>query len=418
MRDYEGLLSRFSSSIAHAHFDQARSLLRVLISEADGKDPSSLPYDPFELHSCLDPGDVSLDLLLTDFTGQPERLKGAQSAFQLNGQDDLALLAALAAGAINEDDYAAALIQLLQRGYFPSPDSRSDSYPLGYPNCLEERDLFSALEERDDARLQDLLYDGLSRSWDHSFPDYDVLLEQLSFCKNILGPPPAQSAPNVMLASIAKPLVRFGMASLLDIPIASVLLDACVRILPILSFSPLQIGTSLLQGIARQSGLQDSPMEALATMSEHQRCALVEGLYFSSLLPSAPRLDLSPQVLEYASLYVKMCSSFRFILPPLALDRFPIAYTSCPAFYRHYPIPFLAEPEALQQVLQALRSCSQSLFSQDVCEAIQLPDELLVMSAGDAHQCLIQALSLPSVSITPSTLFMRSWSVFQMALRE
>ena len=119
MADCEVLLSEFEGSIAHARFDQARSSLRALIRCSESgdvsarqrqmcirdRDVSALPFDPFELHGRLDPGSVSLDLLLTDFTGQPERLKQAQSAFKLNGQDDLALLTALAAGAISEDDY-------------------------------------------------------------------------------------------------------------------------------------------------------------------------------------------------------------------------------------------------------------------------------------------------------------------------
>lgn len=418
MADCEVSLSEFESSIAHARFDQARSSLRALIRCSESGDVSALPFDPFELHGRLDPGSVSLDLLLTDFTGQPERLKEAQSAFKLNGQDDLALLTALAAGAISEDDYRIALHELLQRGYFACPDGQTDLYPLGYPNCLEERDLFEALENQDDSRLQDLLYDGLSRAWDHAFPDYDVLLEQLCACERGLASAPGQPPGKETVGSIAKPLVRFGMASLLDTPIAAVLADACGDTLPIWSVSPLQIAASLLQGMARQAGREGGPVESLAAMSAAQRWGLVEGLYFSSLLPSAPRLDLSPQVLEFAGLYGSLRAAFRFIIPPVALDRFPRAYTACPAFYRHYPVPFLAEPDALMQVLQAVRHCSQHLLRQGSPGAIQLPDELMTLPAAEAHACLIEHLSLPSVSAPPSALFVRSWAVLQMALSD
>jgi hypothetical protein len=416
MGNCESLRAAFDSSLNDGCFEAARSSLRALINSLDELPESEDQLDTFELHSRLDPKGVSLELLLTDFTGRPDQLQQAQTILRLNGQEDIALLISLASGAINDKDYCTRLHGILRGDYFSLLEEQAYAYPLGYPNCMEDADLFTALEKQDYSRLQDLLYDGMSRAWDHAFPDYDVLVEQLQGCQTVLASFRKTVPVEMVHRSIEKPWIRFGMASLLDIPIAAVLEDVYGQILPVLSFSPLQIGASLLQGMTDKPGVSNDSIELLSSIPAERRQSLVDGLYFSTILRSAPRLDISPQVLEFASLYGVLGGSFKFILTPSTLDHFPLATTACPAFYRHYPVPFLAETDALKQVFNAVRSCSERLKEAYPEDVIQLPEELVTMQSYDAYECLIQHLSLPAPPADPSELFVRSWDILRMSL--
>jgi hypothetical protein len=409
----------FEQAMAEGRISDARSILRGLISSnsSDSALPAA-PVDLYELHARLDPKGVPLQLLTADFSGQPVQLQEAQALFRLNGQDDLALLTGLAAGKLTMEAYRECLAQDLARGYGGEGDACKESYSLGYPNCLEPRDFISALETSNTELLRDLLYDGISRSWDHSFPDYDYFLSELARCLKVVEDsiPPTGQRP---LPGPGTPMVRFGLSSLLDVPLCVALLEGCSNMFQVHSFSPVQIALGLLRSVADQRPASVSPLEILASMPPGQRSTMVNSLYFSGIRPKAERLDCSAQVLEFASLFGALLEDLILILPPLSLSKHHRAFTACPAFFRHYPLPFLSEAPALHQVLEAWEATATAMASIAPQRVIQLPDRLLTMSSADAFRTLQNVLRGPEhPNREPSELFVRSWQILQFALDE
>jgi hypothetical protein len=409
----------FEQALAEGRIADARGILRGLIAN-DGRD-GDLPAEPcdlYELHTRLDPKGAPLQLLTDDFSGKPDQLQDAQALFRLNGQDDLALLTGLAAGQLSMEGYREGLLQDLARGYGIVGESCSEKYSLGFPNCLEAKDFISALEAGNDELLRDLLYDGISRSWDYSLPDYDYFLSELARCRKLIEHS-ALSTGRPPMPGPGTPMVRFGLPSLFDIPLSATLLESSDKMLQVHSFSPVQIALSLLRSATDSRIASGNPLEILAAMPAGQRSTMVNGLYFSGIDPNAERLDCSAQVLEFASLFGALREDLILIVPPLALSQHQRVFTACPAFSRHYPLPFLSEAQALCQVLEAWKTTATAMGSIGPQRVIQLPDTVLTMSPADAFKTFQTLLRLPDhPSIQPSELFVRSWQILQIALHE
>lgn len=425
--------SSFNDLLSAGSIDDARTWLRSLIhlqetsSEDLAQDIHNLPeVDAYDLHDQLNPKGVPLSIFFEDYALKQDALAQITSQLSINGQDDIKLLLDFSSERIGVSQFFEDQVASLRFNYgFNSQSVKSETcppYTLGFPNVMMPTDLLKALDKADDD-LQQLVYDYTSRSWGHSFPDFDFFCQHLSqytgSIENQLLPGLHASMANL---GDSKHYVRVGFPSLFDAVLSAFFAAREPSpYLQLFSFSSIEILKAIAQSMPgldiNCSDILSGVQNFLAGMNSEQLSILISKVHFSDLFPADYKiLDLSPSVVENINLYLALASSYSFIVPPLALNQHPSVFWACGTYLRHYPLPFLCEDEAFQDVLNAWEEFDQSLKKQDNLDIIQIPEDIINSSAAEAFQVLKDIFNTNDNLSSPTSYFNQAWSYFQRAI--
>lgn len=429
-----GASSSFNDLLAAGSIDDARTWLRSLIHMQEtslenlAQDiPNLSEVDAYDLHDQLNPKGVSLSIFLEDYALNQDALAQMVSQLAINGQDDIKLLLDFSSERIGISQFLENQISSLRFNYgFDSNSNQSDPcppYTLGFPNVMMPSDLLKSLEKGDHDDLKQLVYDYTSRSWGHSFGDFDFFCQHLSTYAETIG----NCSLSGLLPSIPKPgkskhYVRLGFPSLFDSVLSAFFAaHQSSPYLQLFSFSPIELLKAIAQSIP---GLDDNCPDPLSTvenflagMNSEQLSILISKVHFSDLFPADnPILDLSPSVIENINLYTALASSYSFIVPPLALNQHLSAFWACGTYLRHYPLPFLCEDQALQDVLNSLEQFDQAIKKLDHLDLVQIPEDMIKLSAEEAFQVLKDVFNTNDASSYSTSYFDQAWGCFQQAL--
>lgn len=426
--------SHFKDLLTSGSIGDAKILLRSLIhAQENSLEDSNIQtnlspdIDTYDLHDELNPNGISLDLFFEDYSSNEDTLIQVSNRLGINGQDDIRLLLDLSNKRINISQFFDQQANSIQLNFgfnsdFEGAPDRSQ-YTLGFPNVMFPSDLIGTLLRSDLDELKQLVYDYTSRSWGHSFPDFDVLCKKLTeYKQNISSLEFANKNSLINSCNKSKYYVRLGPPSLFDAVLSAFFLSRqSTTCLQPYSFSPIQILNAIaqttvdsdMQGIEKLSTVH----KLLDSADPQQISYLISKTHFADLFEDDYTiLDLSPFVLDFVETYLSLGSTYTFIVPPLTLYKRSSAFWACGTYLQHYPLPFLGEDEALQDVLISWDQFSRAFNGQSHSNKIVIPDSLVNLSASNAFLKLQDIFNFNDIPISRTLYFDHAWMYFQKAM--
>lgn len=179
----------FKDLLASGSISDAKIWLRSLIytqenslEDSNVQNNLSPDIDAYDLHDELNPNGISLDLFFEDYSRDEDILIKVSTQLGINGQNDIRLLIDLSNKRINISQFLDQQVDSIQLNFGINSDSEGSldqsQYTLGFPNVMFPSDLIGTLLRSDLDELKQLVYDYTSRSWGHSFPDFDLLCKK------------------------------------------------------------------------------------------------------------------------------------------------------------------------------------------------------------------------------------------------
>ena len=426
--------SYFSDLLAAGSIDDAKIWLRSLIyaEENSLENPDSetlnIPdFDTYDLHDQLNPNGVSLSLFFEDYAENQDALAQIISQLAINGQDDIKLLLALSSKRITTSQFFQQQVAALRLNYGLSSETHVSSdrspYTPGFANVMMSSDLLESLQQSDHDHLKQLVYDYTSRSWGHSFPDFDFFCQQLSkHSKDIVNGAFANANSSIPNRDHSKYYVRLGLPSLFDVVLSAFFSaresSPCLQLY---SFSSIEILQALARSLPYSDNNNGEGLSALqkfiARMNVKQVTTLISKVHFGDLFPAGVTiLDLSASVIENIEAYSVFGSTYTFIVPPFSLNQHSSLFWACGTYLRHYPLPFLGEDQALKDVLESLHQFSSLFKDLPHLRIVHVPENIFELSASEAFRMFQDLFGCDDSPSSRTPFFDQAWQCLQQAM--